>query len=191
MQVVELSRLRAFDPTKMRKSNAFETRNFFCDLYCLEPGQSQAPHAHDGLRQGLRRPRGRRNIPRRDGATDARRRTRGPGPLRSATGSRTRDRSDWSASYSWRPIRSRPRRERHGRGRRCDVDGRADLHAGPEAVALVRPEDHAWLLDRMAAADLLVVGAGTIRAENPSVTVPQEWSQRRVAEDARRSPRAS
>ena len=48
MQVVELSRLRAFDPTKMRKSNAFETRNFFCDLYCLEPGQSQAPHAHVG-----------------------------------------------------------------------------------------------------------------------------------------------
>ena len=44
------------------------------------------------------------------------------------------------------------------------------------------PEDHAWLLDRMAAADLLIVGAGTIRAENPSVTVPQEWSQRRVAE---------
>jgi riboflavin biosynthesis pyrimidine reductase len=41
----------------------------------------------------------------------------------------------------------------------------------------------------MAAADLLVVGAGTIRAENPSVTVPQEWSQRRVAEG--RSPQPS
>jgi riboflavin biosynthesis pyrimidine reductase len=44
------------------------------------------------------------------------------------------------------------------------------------------PEDHAWLLDRMAQADLVVVGAGTIRAENPSVTVPPEWAQRRVAE---------
>lgn len=48
MQVVDLERLRVFDPTKMRKNNAFETRLFFCDVYCLEPGQSQAPHAHAG-----------------------------------------------------------------------------------------------------------------------------------------------
>lgn len=44
------------------------------------------------------------------------------------------------------------------------------------------PEDHAWLLARMAVADVVVVGAGTIRAENPSVTVPADWAQRRVAE---------
>ena len=37
------------------------------------------------------------------------------------------------------------------------------------------PEDHAWLLSRMAAADVVVVGAATIRAENPSVTVPPEF----------------
>lgn len=44
------------------------------------------------------------------------------------------------------------------------------------------PEDHAWLLERMSQADLLVVGAATIRAENPSITVPADWAQRRVAE---------
>jgi quercetin dioxygenase-like cupin family protein len=32
----------------MAKCNLFETSRFFCDLYCLEPGQSQKPHAHAG-----------------------------------------------------------------------------------------------------------------------------------------------
>ena len=31
---------------KMRKENLFETERFFCDVYVLSPGQSQAPHAH-------------------------------------------------------------------------------------------------------------------------------------------------
>jgi mannose-6-phosphate isomerase-like protein (cupin superfamily) len=35
-----------FAPDKMRKVNLFETRNFFCDVYCLEPGQEQKVHAH-------------------------------------------------------------------------------------------------------------------------------------------------
>lgn len=48
MQIVELERLRGFDPAKMRKANVFQTSRFFCDLYCLEPGQAQAPHTHDG-----------------------------------------------------------------------------------------------------------------------------------------------
>ncbi|MEK7829641.1 MAG: cupin domain-containing protein, partial [Acidobacteriota bacterium] len=30
-----------FSPDKMQKINLFETRNFFCDVYCLEPGQEQ------------------------------------------------------------------------------------------------------------------------------------------------------
>lgn len=50
------------------------------------------------------------------------------------------------------------------------------------------PEDHAWLLERMAAADVVVVGAGTIRAENPSVTVPPEFAQRRIAEGRSAQP---
>jgi len=39
---------RRFDATKMQKLNLFETGRFFCDVYCLEPGQAQKPHAHAG-----------------------------------------------------------------------------------------------------------------------------------------------
>ena len=39
---------RAFSPEKMKKVGLFETERFFLDLYCLEPGQAQKPHAHDG-----------------------------------------------------------------------------------------------------------------------------------------------
>jgi quercetin dioxygenase-like cupin family protein len=38
----------AFSAEKMQKVGLFETERFFLDLYCLEPGQSQKPHAHDG-----------------------------------------------------------------------------------------------------------------------------------------------
>ena len=37
-----------FKKEKMAKKNLFETERFFLDVYGLEPGQSQAPHAHDG-----------------------------------------------------------------------------------------------------------------------------------------------
>jgi quercetin dioxygenase-like cupin family protein len=37
-----------FAPDKMQKVNFFETAHMFCDVYCLEPGQSQKPHAHAG-----------------------------------------------------------------------------------------------------------------------------------------------
>lgn len=47
MQVVTLEDLRVFDPARMRKNPLFETSRFFCDLYCLEPGQSQKPHVHE------------------------------------------------------------------------------------------------------------------------------------------------
>jgi quercetin dioxygenase-like cupin family protein len=39
--------VRRFDAGKMQKLNLFETPRFFCDVYCLEPGQSQKPHRHD------------------------------------------------------------------------------------------------------------------------------------------------
>ena len=35
-----------FAAEKMQKINLFETKNFFCDIYCLEPGQEQKAHAH-------------------------------------------------------------------------------------------------------------------------------------------------
>lgn len=37
-----------FAPEKMQKVGLFESERFFLDLYCLEPGQSQKPHAHRG-----------------------------------------------------------------------------------------------------------------------------------------------
>jgi quercetin dioxygenase-like cupin family protein len=39
---------RRFAPDKMQKVGLFASERFFLDLYCLEPGQSQKPHAHDG-----------------------------------------------------------------------------------------------------------------------------------------------
>lgn len=36
-----------FAAEKMQKVNLYETPNFFCDVYCLEPGQAQKPHVHE------------------------------------------------------------------------------------------------------------------------------------------------
>src|SRR5262245_32744999 len=36
----------AYAADKMRKTNLVETTNLFCDVYGLEPGQSQAGHRH-------------------------------------------------------------------------------------------------------------------------------------------------
>jgi len=45
---LDLKRLdvRRFDPAKLQKLNLFQTPRFFCDVYCLEPGQAQKPHLH-------------------------------------------------------------------------------------------------------------------------------------------------
>lgn len=40
--------MKAFSSEKMKKTNLFNTERMFCDLYCLEPGQFQKPHAHEG-----------------------------------------------------------------------------------------------------------------------------------------------
>lgn len=37
-----------FGDEKMKKSNLFTTDRLFCDVYCFEPGQEQAAHAHAG-----------------------------------------------------------------------------------------------------------------------------------------------
>jgi quercetin dioxygenase-like cupin family protein len=36
----------AFSAEKMRKTNLVDTASLFCDVYGLEPGQSQAGHRH-------------------------------------------------------------------------------------------------------------------------------------------------
>lgn len=36
----------AFRPDKMNKVSLFDVPELFLDVYCLEPGQEQKPHAH-------------------------------------------------------------------------------------------------------------------------------------------------
>lgn len=45
---VDLHAAAHFASDKMRKNNLFTTERMFCDVYCLEPGQSQSAHAHAG-----------------------------------------------------------------------------------------------------------------------------------------------
>jgi quercetin dioxygenase-like cupin family protein len=48
MEIRNVFTAASFAPEKMQKINLYETPNFFCDVYCLEPGQQQKPHTHDG-----------------------------------------------------------------------------------------------------------------------------------------------
>src|SRR5207245_10631814 len=48
MEVGAIAALKRFSAEKMQKVNLFETPRMFCDIYCLEPGQAQKPHAHAG-----------------------------------------------------------------------------------------------------------------------------------------------
>ena len=47
MKVVKLADAVEFNPEKLKKVGLFDTDNFFCDIYCFEPGQSQKVHSHD------------------------------------------------------------------------------------------------------------------------------------------------
>ncbi len=42
----DTSAVARFSPEKMAKVNLFESPRMFCDLYCLEPGQTQKDHDH-------------------------------------------------------------------------------------------------------------------------------------------------
>jgi quercetin dioxygenase-like cupin family protein len=46
MSFIETGGVVRFSAEKMQKVNLFETPHMFCDVYCLEPGQAQKPHAH-------------------------------------------------------------------------------------------------------------------------------------------------
>lgn len=46
MSFVDARAAVRFAAEKMQKVNLFETPHMFCDVYCLEPGQAQKPHAH-------------------------------------------------------------------------------------------------------------------------------------------------
>jgi quercetin dioxygenase-like cupin family protein len=38
----------SYSAQKMQKHNLFDSERMFCDVYCFEPGQEQAAHAHAG-----------------------------------------------------------------------------------------------------------------------------------------------
>jgi quercetin dioxygenase-like cupin family protein len=46
MDVQHLSSFASFAEDKLKKHNLFTTPRFFLDVYCLQPGQAQKPHAH-------------------------------------------------------------------------------------------------------------------------------------------------
>ena len=46
MNIRHIPSLMSFSPDKMQKNNVFETERFFCDVYCLQPGQMQKTHSH-------------------------------------------------------------------------------------------------------------------------------------------------
>lgn len=48
MDIEKITQRVRFNSEKMQKVNLFESRNMFCDLYCLEPGQTQRVHSHSG-----------------------------------------------------------------------------------------------------------------------------------------------
>jgi mannose-6-phosphate isomerase-like protein (cupin superfamily) len=48
MKVVKVSDQVQFKSEKMNKVSLFDSDRFFCDVYCLEPGQVQKVHAHEG-----------------------------------------------------------------------------------------------------------------------------------------------
>jgi len=47
MPIKTIAREARFSEEKMAKVNLFESERFFVDVYGLEPGQSQKPHAHE------------------------------------------------------------------------------------------------------------------------------------------------
>ena len=46
MDIKDVSLLARFEDERMAKVCLFETPRFFCDLYCLRPGQRQKVHSH-------------------------------------------------------------------------------------------------------------------------------------------------
>jgi len=48
MNIKNISDAVRFREDRLSKVNLFETANFFCDVYCLRPGQAQKVHSHPG-----------------------------------------------------------------------------------------------------------------------------------------------
>ena len=48
MGFLDTNQAQRFSLEKLAKTNLFESPQMFCDIYGLEPGQAQKPHAHAG-----------------------------------------------------------------------------------------------------------------------------------------------
>ena len=48
MDIKSLADATRFDAAKLAKNLLVDSPHMFCDLYCLEPGQAQKVHAHEG-----------------------------------------------------------------------------------------------------------------------------------------------
>ena len=48
MPIANIDAASKFSLEKMQKNALFASDQLFCDVYCLEPGQEQRVHAHDG-----------------------------------------------------------------------------------------------------------------------------------------------
>ena len=48
MKVINVRDVVQFNSEKMKKVSLFDTDKFFCDIYCIGPGQFQKVHSHDG-----------------------------------------------------------------------------------------------------------------------------------------------
>jgi quercetin dioxygenase-like cupin family protein len=46
MHALKLDSLVRFSDEKMQKISLFDSTKYFCDLYCLKPGQDQRIHSH-------------------------------------------------------------------------------------------------------------------------------------------------
>jgi mannose-6-phosphate isomerase-like protein (cupin superfamily) len=46
MQALNFESLVRFSDEKMQKISLFDSTKYFCDLYCLKPGQDQRIHSH-------------------------------------------------------------------------------------------------------------------------------------------------
>jgi mannose-6-phosphate isomerase-like protein (cupin superfamily) len=46
MEIINLSSLARFSDERMQKIALFDSAKYFCDLYCLKPGQDQRIHSH-------------------------------------------------------------------------------------------------------------------------------------------------
>ena len=46
MHVLNIESLVKFSDEKMQKIPLFDSAKYFCDLYCLKPGQEQRIHSH-------------------------------------------------------------------------------------------------------------------------------------------------